>query len=76
VQFGTLALRVQSGDAVVTIDGDEWEPSHEEGPLVLQLVAGVHMIETRKQGYRTYLTEFAVRQGETTRLNVAMTPLR
>jgi PEGA domain len=73
-EFGILALRVQPGDAVVTIDGNVWEPSDEAGPLVLQLVTGVHAIEIRKQGYRTYITEFAVRQGETTALNVAMTP--
>jgi len=75
-QFGILALRVQPGDAAVTIDGDVWEPSNETGPLVVQLVTGVHTIEIRKDSYRTYITELAVRQGETTTLNVAMTPDR
>lgn len=75
-QFGILALRVQPGEAAVTIDGDVWEPSDETGPLILQLVTGVHSIEIRKDGYRTYTTDLAVRQGETTTLNVAMTPDR
>jgi hypothetical protein len=73
-QFGILALRVQPSDAAVTIDGDVWEPSDDAGPLVLQLVTGVHTIEIQKEGYPTYITELAVRQGETTTLNVAMTP--
>ena len=73
---GILALRVQPGDAAVTIDGDVWEPSDETGPLILQLATGVHTIEIRKDGYRTYITGLAVRQGETTTLNVAMTPDR
>jgi len=60
----------------VTIDGDMWEPSDETGPLILQLLTGVHTIEIRKEGYRTYSTEFSVRQGATATLNVALTPDR
>jgi PEGA domain-containing protein len=73
-QVGMLALRVQPVGAAVTIDGEVWEGSGAGGPLVLQLATGVHTIEIRKEGYRTYLTELPVRQGETTTLNVAMTP--
>lgn len=73
-EFGMLLLRVQPGDSSITIDGDMWETSDEAGPLILQLEAGPHMIEIRKQGYRTYTTELTVRRGETTTLNVAMTP--
>jgi hypothetical protein len=58
----------------VTIDGEVWEPSDDAGPLVLQLLAGVHTVEILKEGYRPYITDLAVRQGETTTLNVAMTP--
>ena len=75
-QVGILALRVQPSDADVTIDGDMWEPSDETGPLILQLLTGVHAIEIRKEGYRTYSTEFSVRQGATATLNVALTPDR
>ena len=73
-QVGMLAVRVQPAGAAVAIDGEVWEPSVEAGPLILQLVTGSHTIEIRKEGYRTYITELAVRQGETTTLNVAMTP--
>jgi hypothetical protein len=74
LQSGILALRVQPRDATVTIDGEVWEPSDDAGPLVLQLLAGVHTVEILKEGYRPYITDLAVRQGETTTLNVAMTP--
>jgi hypothetical protein len=41
---------------------------------MVHLGTGVHAIEIRKEGYRTYIAEITVRQGETTTLNVAMTP--
>ena len=71
--FGVLAVRVQPGDARVTIDGEVWESSEEAGSLMVHLGAGVHVIEIRKEGYRPYITEITVRHGETTTLNVAMT---
>jgi hypothetical protein len=74
LQFGLLALRVQPRDAAVTIDGEVWESSDDAGLLVLQLLAGVHTVEIEKEGYRPYITDLAVQQGETTTLNVAMTP--
>jgi hypothetical protein len=73
-EFGILAVRIQPDDAKVAIDGNIWEPSDEAGPLMVHLGTGVHVIEIRKEGYRTYIAEITVRQGETTTLNVAMTP--
>jgi len=72
-EFGSLALRVQPGDANITIDGEAWETSGESSRLILQLGPGVHNIQIRKDGYRTYMTDVTVRPGETTTLNVAMT---
>jgi hypothetical protein len=72
-EFGALALRVQPGDATVTIDGESWEASSQSGRLIVQLAAGVHTLEIRKDNYRTYITDITVRPGETTTLNVAMT---
>lgn len=71
--FGILAVRIKPGDAKVMIDGEVWESSEDAGPLMVHLGAGVHVIEIRKEGYRPYITEITVRQGETTTLNVAMT---
>ena len=71
--FGSLALRVQPGDAEVLIDGEPWQGGAQDERLVVELGAGPHRIEIRKAGYRTYMTDVTVRSGETTPLNVAMT---
>jgi hypothetical protein len=73
-EFGSLALRVQPGDASITIDGEPWESTGLNERLIVQLGPGVHNIQIRKDGYRTYMTDVTVRPGETTTLNVAMTP--
>jgi hypothetical protein len=70
--FGSIALRVQPGDATVTIDGERWEGAQDQDRLVVQLGAGTHNVEIRKDGYRTYITDITVRPGETTPLNVSL----
>jgi hypothetical protein len=74
--FGQLSLRVQPGDADILIDGERWEGGTTDERLVVQLGAGAHRIEIRKDGYRSYFTDITVRGNETTTLNVAMTPTR
>ena len=71
-ETGTLALRVQPNDAVVTIDGERWDGSRDAERLVVQLAPGVHRIEIRKEGYRPYSSDVTVRRGETEALNVAL----
>jgi uncharacterized membrane protein len=71
--FGSIALRVQPGDATITIDGERWEGAQDQERLVVQLAAGTHTIEIQKDGYRTYITDIIVRRGETTPLNVSLT---
>jgi hypothetical protein len=71
-EFGSISLRVQPGDATVSIDGERWETASDDR-LTLQLGAGVHNIQIRKDGYRTYITDVTVRPGATTPLNVALT---
>lgn len=73
-EFGAIALRVQPFDASITIDGESWESSGDTDRLVVQLGPGVHHVQIRKDGFRTYMTDITVRPGETTALNVAMTP--
>jgi len=75
-EFGALSLRVQPGDASVTVDGDTWEAASDNGRLLVQLGAGTHTVEIHKDGYRTYITDVTVRPGETTALNVALTASR
>ena len=47
-EFGSLALRVQPGDASVTIDGEAWENSGDNERLIVQLGSGVHNVQIRK----------------------------
>jgi PEGA domain len=70
--FGTLALRVQPPDAVVEIDGERWDSPEGGSRLVVQLPAGPHRIEVRKDGFRTYSSTVTIRAGDTETLNVSL----
>ena len=70
-QYGSLAVRVQPLDAEVFVDGESWQ-SPEAGSITLQLSEGVHRVEVRKQGYRTYSAEVRVRRGDSTAVNVSL----
>ena len=71
--FGQLALRVQPGDAEILIDGEPWQGAATDERLVVELGAGLHRLEVRKDGYRNYFTDVTIRPGETRTLNVALT---
>ena len=71
--FGQLALRVQPADAEVLIDGERWDGGATDQRLLVQLAAGTHRLEIRKDGYRTYFSDITIRGNDTTALNVAMT---
>ena len=70
-RFGAVAIRVQPADAEVFIDGERWEASNGERVLV-QLTDGVHRVEVRKAGYRTYTSTVRIHSGETVTLNVSL----
>ncbi len=72
--FGAVSIRVQPSGAEVLIDGERWRGP--EGPerLVVQLAAGTHRVEVRKEGYRPFTGEVDVRPGETATLNVSLPP--
>jgi hypothetical protein len=69
---GTLALRVQPGDAVVWIDGERWEWPQGEDRLVIDLSEGTHRVEVQRDGHRPYSTTVTIRRGETLPLNVSL----
>ena len=71
-EFGTLAIRVQPRDAEILIDGEAWEGPEGGDRLVLELPAGEHRIEVRKDGFASYSSSVRVRPGETTNLNVSL----
>jgi hypothetical protein len=70
--FGSLSIRVQPGDADITVDGEKWRAPEGQDRVVIELPEGRHTIEIQKSGYRTYVTDVDVRRGETTPLNVSL----
>lgn len=70
--YGTLTVKVQPGDADVSIDGENWRGPGGQDHLVVEVVEGPHTVEIRKAGYRTYVTQVDVRRGQTTPLNVSL----
>jgi hypothetical protein len=69
--YGAIAIRVQPADAEVLIDGRRWDGGTDKG-LVVQLAAGMHSVEIRKDGYRTYTAQVDVRGSETSSINVSL----
>ena len=72
--FGTLAIRIQPIDAQVIIDGEPWTASDERAGLIVQVAEGRHRIEIQKNGFRPFSADVTVRGGETTPLNVSLSP--
>ncbi|MGE0864487.1 MAG: PEGA domain-containing protein [Vicinamibacterales bacterium] len=67
-----LAIRVQPADATVIVDGEQWQGSGAER-LELQVTAGAHRIEIRKDGYLPFSTTVQAAAGQTTPINVSLT---
>jgi hypothetical protein len=73
---GTLIVRVQPSGSDVTIDGEQWRGPEGDERLVVQVDAGSHHIEVRKNGFRRYAGDVQVRRGETVPVNVSLSPER
>ena len=54
------------------IDGEVWQGPLDSDRLVIQLGAGTHNVEIRKEGYRSYLTDIPIGNGQVRTLNVAL----
>jgi hypothetical protein len=74
-RFGQVAIRVQPGDADVTIDGEPWRGPQGADRLVVHLPAGTHRVEIRKEGFEPFVTAIEIRAGEATVLNVSLSRL-
>ena len=70
--FATLSLRVQPEDAVIQIDGQRWDSAEGGSRLIVQLAAGQHRIEVRKDGFRPYSTTITIRPGEPQSMNISL----
>jgi len=73
-ELGTLNLRVQPEDAVVTIDGERWDSPQGGSRLVVQLAPGEHRVEVKKDGFKTYTSTVQLHPGEQQSLNVSLAP--
>jgi hypothetical protein len=69
---GTLALRVQPGDAAILVDGEPWKGPASQDRLVIQLPEGTHRVRVEKPGYQSFAVDVDVRAGETTSFNVSL----
>jgi hypothetical protein len=70
--FGSLVIRVQPSGSDVFVDGDRWQGPEGSERLVIQVPAGSHKIDVRKEGSVSFSTTIQVRSGETMPLNVSL----
>ena len=70
--FGTLNIKVQPGDAAVTVDGERWDSPQGGSRLSIQLAAGTHRVEVQKSGFKPYSTTIQIHAGETQSLNISL----
>jgi PEGA domain-containing protein len=68
----SLSIRVQPANAEVFIDGERWQGSAGDERLVVQVAPGLHHVEARSEGYRTYQSDITVRPGETSTVNISL----
>jgi hypothetical protein len=70
--YGTLAIRVQPGNATVTIDGERWDGPQGQDRLLVELSEGMHRVQVQRDGFEPYANDVTIRRGETTPLNVSL----
>lgn len=70
--FGSIVVRVQPADAEVLIDGEVWESVAPGSGLVVEVPAGRHRVEVRRDGMPTWERTVDVRPGEAVTLNVSL----
>jgi hypothetical protein len=69
---GTLVLRVQPGDATVSVDGEQWRGPQTQDRLVIQLREGPHRVRVEKPGFQPFNVDVDVRASQTTSFNVSL----
>ncbi|HEY0192921.1 MAG TPA: PEGA domain-containing protein, partial [Kofleriaceae bacterium] len=71
-QLGTIRLTTMPTDAAIAIAG---QPLHTGSPWTIDLSPGVHQIEIRRAGYKTWLTSIDVVAGQTRPMAVSLDAL-
>jgi hypothetical protein len=69
---GRLSIDLQPADVVLLIDGQPWPVPQGQTSVVIDVAAGRHAVQVRKQGYVGYLTEIEVAPGQTATLNITL----
>jgi hypothetical protein len=75
-EFGTLSIRVQPHDAVITVDGERWETPDSQSGFSIQMGPGRHHVEVKKDGFRPFTADVQIESGELTPLNVSLLQAR
>jgi hypothetical protein len=70
--YGTLAIRVQPGNAIVMIDGERWDGPQGQDRLLVELAEGTHRVQVQREGFEAYSSDVTIRRGETTPLNISL----
>jgi hypothetical protein len=70
--FGTIAVRVRPADAEIYVNGERWDRPAGDDRLLVDVAAGTHTIEVRKEGFATYTAQIDVRSGRVTNVNVSL----
>jgi PEGA domain len=71
-RFGSLSMRVQPGDAEIFIDGERWAAPSGQDRIAVQLSAGRHRVEVKKDGFTAYVEDVLIRSGNAFTLNVSL----
>ncbi len=71
-ESASLSIRVQPANAEVFIDGERWQGSAGDERLIVLVGPGVHHVEARSEGYRTYQSDITVRPGEASTVNISL----
>ena len=71
-RFGTLAIRVQPGDADILVDGERWSAPTDQERITIRLAEGRHRVEVRKAGFAQYAEDVLIRSGNTLSINVSL----
>ena len=71
---GTLALRVQPGDASVSVDDEPWRGPSGQNRIVIELAEGTHRVRVDKPGFQSFAVDVDIRSGETTSFSVSLLP--
>ncbi len=71
--YGTVVLSVQPDGAEILIDGKRWNAPQRDERLVVQLPAGRHHVEVRKNGFAPFSKDVEVGRGATVPVDVSLT---